>query len=163
MGTMFACSGENNAVPHRRDLLAIVALSLSMTPATLSARPPGHVTGVGGIFIKSDDPKALMAWYSDVLGIEIEAWGGTILPYDAPKHPPVVSFNALKRTSRYMAPSTRDFMLDFAVDDLAAMLVRLKAKGVAVIKRDDDDPSGRFAWILDPDGTKIELWEPKAT
>ncbi|MGC1335929.1 MAG: VOC family protein, partial [Candidatus Cybelea sp.] len=60
----------------------------------------------------------------------------------------------------YLAPSRRDFMLDFAVDDLDAFLTRLEAKGVAILKRDDSDPNGRFAWILDPDGTKIELWQP---
>jgi predicted enzyme related to lactoylglutathione lyase len=61
-----------------------------------------------------------------------------------------------------MAPSTREFMIDFAVDDLDAILARLAAKGVPILKRDDTDPTGRFAWILDPDGTKIELWQPKA-
>jgi predicted enzyme related to lactoylglutathione lyase len=61
-----------------------------------------------------------------------------------------------------MAPSTREFMIDFAVDDLDAFLAKLKDKGVGVIKRDDSDPTGSFAWILDPDGTKIELWQPKA-
>lgn len=60
----------------------------------------------------------------------------------------------------YLAPSRRDFMLNFAVDDLDAFLARLKAKGVAILKRDDSDPTGKFAWVLDPDGTKIELWQP---
>ena len=73
-----------------------------------------------------------------------------------------IVWSAIKQTTTYMAPSTREFMIDFAVDDLDAFLGRLKAKGVPVIKRDDSDPSGSFAWILDPDGTKIELWQPKA-
>jgi predicted enzyme related to lactoylglutathione lyase len=60
-----------------------------------------------------------------------------------------------------MAPSTREFMLDFAVDDLDAYLARLTAKGVTILKRDDAGPTGRFAWILDRDGTKIELWQPQ--
>jgi predicted enzyme related to lactoylglutathione lyase len=149
-------------VSYRYALLAIVALYLSVTPAELSAEPKGRVTGVGGIFIKSDDPKTLMTWYRDVLGVAIEAWGGAMLSYDAPGHPRVLTLNAFDRSSDYMAPSKRDFMLNFAVDDLSAILARLHAKGIAVIKRDDSDPSGRFAWILDPDGTKIELWEPKA-
>jgi len=149
-------------VPRERKLLAFVALGLSMMAGELSAEPQGRVTGVGGIFIKSDDPKALMEWYRDVLGVKIEPWGGAILAYDAPKHPPAVTFSAFDRASRYMDPSKRDVMLNFAVDDLSAMLDRLEAKGVAILKRDDNDPSGRFAWIVDPDGTKIELWEPKA-
>jgi predicted enzyme related to lactoylglutathione lyase len=61
-----------------------------------------------------------------------------------------------------VAPSTREFMLDFAVDDLDAIIARLQSKGVTILKRDDTDPDGRFAWILDPDGTKIELWQPKS-
>lgn len=124
------------------------------------ADPPGHITGVGGIFFRSKDPKALMAWYRDVLGISLEAWGGAAMRYDAPGHPPVVVLNAFKQTTHYMDPSTREFMLDFAVDDLTAFLDRLKAKGVAVLKR-EDSPDGDFAWIVDPDGTKIELWQPK--
>jgi predicted enzyme related to lactoylglutathione lyase len=60
-----------------------------------------------------------------------------------------------------MAPSAREFMLDFAVDDMDAFIARLKSRHVDILKRDDSDPTGRFAWIMDPDGTKIELWQPK--
>jgi len=124
--------------------------------------PAGRITGVGGIFVRSKNPKALAAWYRDVLGIQMEAWGGATLRYDAPGHPAAVVWSGFKQDTTYMAPSTREFMINFGVDDLDAFIVRLKAKGVAILKRDDSDPSGRFAWILDPDGTKIELWEPKA-
>lgn len=144
-----------------RILLPAVALAALM-PMSISAEPPGRITGVGGIFFKSKDPKGLMAWYRDVLGIKVEAWGGAMLPYNAPKHPPALTLNAFKEGSDYMEPSTREFMLNFAVDDLAAFLDQLKAKGVPILKRDDNDASGKFAWIVDPDGTKIELWEPKA-
>ena len=146
-----------------RWLLPILTLGVMLAPVPLAAEPAGHITGVDGIFFKSKDPKALMAWYRDVLGIKIEAWGGALLPYDAPKHPPVVTLNAFGQKSHYFDPSQREFMLDFAVDDLTAFLDRLKAKGVPVLARDDSDPSGNFAWIVDPDGTKIELWEPKPT
>lgn len=122
----------------------------------------GRITGVGGVFIKSRDPKALAAWYRDVLGLELQSWGGAILRYDAPGHPPVLTWNAFPATTDYFAPSSREVMINFAVDDLDAVVARLKEKGVAIIKRDDSDPFGRFAWILDPDGTKIELWQPKA-
>ncbi|MFA6113635.1 MAG: VOC family protein [Sphingomonas sp.] len=130
-------------------------------PGAAQAQQAGRITGVGGIFVKSKDPKALAAWYRDVLGIKVEAYGVAMLRYDAPGHPPLLAWNALKQGSTYLAPSTREFMLDFAVDDMDAFLARLKAKGVEILKRDDSDPSGRFAWILDPDGTKIELWQPK--
>ena len=121
----------------------------------------GRITGVGGIFFKSHDPKALSAWYRDVLGMKIETWGGAMLRYDDPQHPPMVVWSPFKTDSDQMAPSTREFMINFAVDDLDAFIARIAAKGVKVLKRDDSDPSGSFAWILDPDGTKIELWQPK--
>ncbi len=139
-----------------------LAVALGLAPAAIHAEPIGRITGVGGIFLKSKDPKALAAWYRDVLGIPVEPWGGAMLRYDAPGAPPFVVWNAFPSTTDYMNPSTREFMIDFAVDDLDAYLTRLKAKGVAVLKRDDTDPDGKFAWILDPDGTKIELWQPKA-
>ena len=143
--------------------LLVLAICIASVASPLAAEPVGRITGVGGIFVKSKNPKALMAWYRDILGVRIETWGGALLRYDAPKHPPVVTLNALREGSSYMAPSKRDFMIDFAVDDLPAFLDRLKAKGVAVIERDDSNASGKFAWIIDPDGTKIELWEPKPT
>lgn len=131
-----------------------------VAPMSTPAEPVGRITGIGGIFFKSKDPKALMAWYREVLGINVEAWGGALFPYDMPEHPPVLTLNVFKEDSDYMAPSSRAFMLNFAVDDLAAFLARLEVKGVGVLKRDDSDPSGKFAWIVDPDGMKIELWQP---
>jgi catechol 2,3-dioxygenase-like lactoylglutathione lyase family enzyme len=140
----------------------LLALGLSIAPPSLHAEPVGHVTGIGGLFVRSPNPKALAAWYQDVLGLKLEPWGGAMLRYDAPGHPPVLAWSPFPQTTSYMAPSTREFMIDFAVDDLDAILARLAAKGVPILKRDDTDPTGRFAWILDPDGTKIELWQPKA-
>jgi predicted enzyme related to lactoylglutathione lyase len=130
-------------------------------PMSSPEATPGHITGIGGVFVQSKDPKALAAWYRDVLGIKVESWGGAMLAYDAPGHPHVAVWNAFKTGTDYMAPSTREFMINFAVDDLDTFLHRLEAKGVKVLGRDDSDPgNGHFAWILDPDGTKIELWQP---
>jgi len=126
------------------------------------AEPAGHVTGVGGVFFKAKDPKALAAWYRDVLGLPLEAWGGAALRYDAPNHPPALAWNAFPASTKYFAPSTSEFMINYAVDDMNALLARLRAKGVPILKR-VDDANGRFAWILDPEGNKIELWEPKHT
>jgi len=124
------------------------------------AEPAGRITGVGGVFFKAKDPKALAAWYRDVLGLPMEAWGGAALRYDAPKHPPAVIWNPFPASTTYFAPSTSAFMINYAVDDMDALLARLSAKGVEILKRDSDS-NGRFAWILDPEGNKIELWEPK--
>ena len=144
----------------RRGLAFLAALLFSY-PMQSRAETDGRVTGIGGVFVKSKDPKALAAWYRDVLGMKIESWGGAKLSYDAPDHPPVAVWNAFPDSSDYMEPSAREFMINLAVDDMDAILDRLKEKGVAVISRDDSDANGRFAWIQDPDGTKIELWQPK--
>ncbi len=140
--------------------LLAFALALSCQGSTM-AEQPGHVTGVGGVFVKSKDPKALAQWYREVLGLEVASWGGAAMPFDAPGHPPKVSWTAFPDSSDYMSPSKREFMINFAVDDMDAIIARVTAKGVPVLKRDDNDPFGRFAWIQDPDGTKIELWQPK--
>ncbi len=137
--------------------LAPLAVAQPAAPAEPAA---GRVTGLGGVFFRSKDPKALAAWYRDVLGLPVEPWGGAMLRYDAPGHPQVLAWNPFPQSTGYFAPSTREFMIDFAVDDMDAFLARLKAKGVEPLKRDDSDPTGRFAWIVDPDGTKIELWQP---
>lgn len=139
-------------------------IAFGLAALTVAASPPsadaGRITGVGGVFIKSKDPKALAAWYRDVLGIKLESWGGATLRYDTPGHPQEVVWSAFPASSGYFAPSTREVMLNFAVDDLDAFLAKLKAKGVEVLKH-HDGPDGRFAWIMDPDGTKIELREPQ--
>ncbi len=138
-----------------------LATPLAIASSADSQSQSGRVTGVGGIFIKSPNPKALSQWYQEMLGITLESWGGAMLSYDAPGHPAHLVWNAFPLATKYFAPSTRDFMLNFAVDNLDAMIAHLNAKGVPILKRDDSDPNGRFAWIMDPDGTKIELWQPK--
>ena len=142
--------------------LTLLALALALTcQGPAMAEQPGHVTGVGGVFVKSKDPKALAQWYREALGVDVKPWGGAAIPFDAPGHPPKVSWTAFPASSDYMSPSTREFMINFAVDDMDAIVARLTAKGVPILKRDDGDTFGRFAWIQDPDGTKIELWQPK--
>ena len=144
-----------------RRFLAVVMIGLGMlSMVQAKAEPSGHVTGVGGVFIKSKDPKALSAWYRDVLGLEVKPWGGAMLPYDAPGHPPLLVWSPVPESSDQMAPSAREFMINFAVDDMDGFIARLTSKGVRILRRDDKDANGRFAWILDPDGTKIELWQP---
>ena len=151
-----------------RSMRALALVALATTSAAVCAadapvaasEPAGHITGVGGVFIKAHDRKALVAWYRDVLGMPIQPWGGAVLHTDAPQHPPVVAWTAMAASSTYFAPSTSPYMIDYAVDDMDAFVARLTAKGVEILKR-TDDPSGRFAWIMDPEGNKIELWEPK--
>ena len=138
----------------------VLLAALALPVASAGAQDVGHVTGVGGIFVKSKDPKALAAWYRDVLGIKVESWGGAMLRYDAPGHPPMVVWSPFSEKSDEMAGSTREFMINLAVDDMDAFVKRITAKGVTILKR-EADATGKFAWILDPDGTKIELWQPQ--
>ena len=137
------------------------ALTMASTAQAAPDQPPGHVTGIGGVFIKGKDPKALAAWYRDVLGMPVQSWGGAALRNAAPGHPPKTAWSVFDASSDHFAPSTAAFMINYAVDDMDAMVRRLQDKGVAVLKRTDDDAFGRFAWIVDPEGNKVELWEPK--
>jgi predicted enzyme related to lactoylglutathione lyase len=142
-------------------LLCLGGLAMANSNQAPADEPVGRVVGVGGVFFKAKDPKALAAWYHEVLGMPMEAWGGAALRYDAPNHPPVLTWSAFSASTTYFAPSTSAFMINYAVDNMDALLARLHAKNVAILKQDDKDPNGRFAWILDPEGNKIELWEPK--
>lgn len=96
-----------------REALVGLALVLALgLGSTAQAEPAGHITGVGGVFVKSKDPRALARWYRDVLGVPVASWGGATFETDAPGHPPVVVWNAVRDTSDYMAPSTREFMVN---------------------------------------------------
>jgi predicted enzyme related to lactoylglutathione lyase len=118
-----------------------------------------RITGFGGVFFRSADPQTLTAWYRDVLGLSVEDWGGAIIRAEG-AGPGYGVWTPFKKDTDHFAPSTREFMINFAVDDLDAFLAGIEAKGVAVNGRQQLDGMGKFAWILDPDGTKIELWEP---
>ena len=118
-----------------------------------------RITGIGGVFFRARDPKSLSAWYRDVLGLTVEDWGGVMFQSGA-GGPPMTLWMPFDASTTHFAPSTREFMINFTVDDLDGLLATLKAKGIEPLKRESDD-NGRFAWIVDPDGTKVELWEPK--
>ena len=117
-----------------------------------------RITALGGVFFHSADPPALAAWYRDTLGLNVEDWGGAMIRAEGPPYAIWAPFN---KDTGHFQPSTREFMVNFAVDDLDGFLVGLEAKGVEVKGRQQMDGMGMFAWILDPDGTKIELWQPE--
>lgn len=125
-----------------------------------------RVTGIGGVFLKSTkDAKALAAWYEKHLGLRLEPWGGAILewPKDTAGDGGVTVWHAAEPTSDWFAPSTAGFMINYRVDDLEALLAALRAAGVEILKGPETHENGAFAWILDPDGNKLELWQPAAT
>lgn len=121
------------------------------------------VLGLGGLFFKSADPDATRGWYSRVLGIEFEGWGGVVFrPEVAAAHPGAGTvFSPFDADSDYFAPSEERFMINLMVDDLPAMLARCASQGVEPILHMPDEANGSFAHIMDPEGRKLELWQPK--
>jgi len=116
------------------------------------------VLGLGGVFFKAADPVAVREWYARVLGFEVHDWGGTV--FDHPKVG-AVNWSPFAADTKYFEPSDAAFMINFIVDDLDGMLARAAGEGVEPTGRQDEE-MGRFAWLLDPAGVKIELWEPAA-
>ncbi|HET7602084.1 MAG TPA: VOC family protein [Gemmatimonadales bacterium] len=123
-----------------------------------------RVTGIGGVFFKSrGDHSALAAWYQQHLGMTPEPWGGTVLRWadDPNKDQGATVWHVAERETKWFAPSDSSFMINYRVDNLAELLANLKAAGIEILKGPESDDLGSFAWIMDPDGNKVELWEPK--
>ncbi len=122
-----------------------------------------RVTGIGGIFFKARDPKALAAWYREHLGIPVEEWGGAAFRWAGDSNPGGVGttiWNPFNADTTYFAPSEAGFMVNYRVADLHALLAALRAEGVEVVGDPQDSEYGKFGWVLDPEGNKLELWEP---
>lgn len=122
-----------------------------------------RVTGIGGIFFKSADPKALGAWYRDHLGIDVTDWGGAVFQWGGPGSAPGMTiWSVFARDTDKMEPSDAPFMVNFRVADLDALLAALRAEGCNVLEATESSEFGKFGWVIDPDGNKVELWEPPA-
>lgn len=124
-----------------------------------------RVTGVGGIFFKSTDPARLREWYKKHLGIDVQDWGGASFSWQGDDNPRGVGttvWNIFDAKSNYLDPSPASFMINYRVADLVALLATLRAEGCNVVGDGESSEYGRFGWVFDPDGNKIELWEPPA-
>ena len=124
-----------------------------------------RITGIGGVFFKSkSDHKALAAWYARHLGLRLEEWGGAILrwPDDKAGDGGVTAWHVAESGSQWFSPSQSSFMINYRVDDLDGLLAQLRRDGVSIVDGPQSDDNGRFAWVLDPDGNKLELWQPAA-
>ena len=124
-----------------------------------------RVTGIGGIFFNSPDPVSLRAWYKDHLGIDVQDWGGTAFNWADPEGKPTggsTIWTVGDAASSSFAPSTAPFMINYRVADLHELVNALRAEGCTVLDRIDESEYGKFAWVIDPDGNKVELWEPPA-
>ena len=114
------------------------------------------VLGIGGVFFKTQDPQALRDWYARVLGFEVNDWGGVAF-----EPPPGGSqaWSIFAADTDHFAPSEQPFMINLTVDDLDGVLARAAEAGVEPLGRQNDDTFGHFAWLMDPAGVKVELWQ----
>lgn len=122
-----------------------------------------RVTGIGGIFFQAQDPVALREWYRKHLGIDVQEWGGTAFTWaDGDGNPikgtTVWSIGA--SSGEPFAPGRSAFMINYRVDDLAGLLDALRKEGCDVLEKTDDSEFGKFGWVMDPEGNKVELWQP---
>lgn len=122
-----------------------------------------RVTGIGGILFKSKDPAALGAWYRDHLGLDVADWGGAIFNWGGPdSEKGMTIWSLFKSETTYLEPGTASFMINFRVADLHALLDALRSEGCNVVDRTEESEQGKFGWVIDPEGNKVELWEPPA-
>ena len=123
-----------------------------------------RVTGIGGIFFKSKDPDRLREWYRKHLGIESESWGVTFRWRDDPRAASgSTAWSVMPETTKYFAPSDKPFMINFRVEDLTWLVEQLRAEGVEVEYKNEESEFGKFGWVMDPDGNRVELWEPPSS
>ncbi|MGA3013300.1 MAG: VOC family protein [Bacteroidales bacterium] len=120
------------------------------------------VTGIGGIFFYCDNPKETREWYHKNLGIETNEWGSTFESrnVDKPEEINSLAWSPFKNGSDYFAPSKKDFMINYRVKNIEALINKLKENGVTVVDKIENSEYGKFVHIMDADGNKIELWEP---
>jgi D-3-phosphoglycerate dehydrogenase len=125
-----------------------------------------RVTGVGGIFFKANDPAKIRDWYKNHLGMDdMQEWGFVFKWKELEKPnalaPASTSWSPFKSDTKHFSPSEKQFMFNYRVENLVELLKALKEEGVQIIGDIEEYPYGKFGWIMDPEGNKIELWEPK--
>jgi predicted enzyme related to lactoylglutathione lyase len=124
-----------------------------------------RVTGIGGIFFKAKDPQAMQAWYKRHLGIDVQDWGGSVFVWTDADGKPVggtTVWSIMPAEDDSFAPSTAPFMVNYRVADLRAVLAALREENCAVLEKVEESEYGKFGWVIDPEGNKVELWEPPA-
>ena len=122
-----------------------------------------RVTGIGGIFFNAKDPAALRAWYMTHLGIDVQEWGGTAFRWADEAGKPIAGTTVWSiggADGDHFAPSKSSFMINYRVADLHGVLQALRSEGCNVLEKTDDSEYGKFGWVMDPEGNKVELWQP---
>ena len=124
-----------------------------------------RVTGIGGVFFKSSDPKAMGEWYRKHLGIDVQPWGGAAFSWATPDNPGgtgTTVWSPFAADTAYFAPSTAPFMINYRVADLHALLALLRSEGCTVDDKVEESEYGKFGWVMDPEGNRLELWQQPA-
>ena len=121
-----------------------------------------RVTGIGGVFFKARDPDALREWYRRHLGIAVQPWGGAAFRWNVPRPEPhgATVWTVFPSSTDYFAPSDAPFMVNYRVENLEELLATLRNEGCDVDERTETSEFGKFGWVMDPEGNRIELWEP---
>ena len=122
-----------------------------------------RVTGLGGVFFKCKDRDELTAWYRDHLGLDVEPGGPWVFEWREKDDPETIGhtvWGTFKGDTSYFDPSDKPFMINYRVDNLARVLAELRAEGVQVDDKTEESEYGKFGWIMDPEGNRVELWEP---
>jgi predicted enzyme related to lactoylglutathione lyase len=149
-------------------ILATLASAQTIAPDSsnpsdnhIGQKAMSRVTGIGGIFLKARDPAMLRAWYKTHLGIDVQAWGGTAFRWvDTSGHPIAGKTAWSVGDGKNFAPSTASFMVNYRVSDLHGLLAALRAEGCDVLEKTEESEFGKFGWVMDPEGHKVELWQP---
>lgn len=124
-----------------------------------------RVTGIGGIFFKAKDPQALQQWYKQHLGMDVQAWGGAVFSWADAEGTPVggMTIWAVKSVEDDgFEPSSTPFMINYRVENARELAAVLREEGCQVLDKIDESEFGTFAWVIDPEGNKVELWQPPA-
>lgn len=124
-----------------------------------------RVTGIGGVFFKAKDPQALAKWYNVHLGMDVQDWNGTVFEWNTDHNPKGIgttTWSVFKDDTSYFSPSSSPFMVNYRVDNLMALVTVLREEGCQVLDKIEESEYGIFAWVVDPEGNKVELWQPPA-
>ncbi|MFY0674332.1 MAG: VOC family protein [Bacteroidia bacterium] len=122
----------------------------------------GKITGIGGIFFKCDDPDKMREWYGATFGFETDEYGAMFKSkdFEKPEKTNYLQWSTMSRNSKYFAPSKSQFMVNYRVENIEALVEQLKSDGVEVVDEIEEFDYGKFVHVLDPEGNKVELWEP---
>ena len=129
----------------------------------MATKTKPRVTGLGGVFFKANNCEMLSAWYRDRLGLPVEEWGGCSFHWLDAKDPTQEGhtvWSVFDAKTPYFKPSRKSFMMNYRVDDLDRVLAELRDEGVKVMDATEDSEYGKFGWVVDPEGNKVELWQP---